>query len=374
MKTLAFPTFLFSVFILVAGALHAAAASAADLYVATTGSDDNPGTPAAPFKTITKAATQAPPGTTVHVAPGTYVGAVVTRANGTATARIRYVSDTRWGAKIVPQPDSAFDKAWRNTGSYTDIIGFDIDGSNYQGGIRWSTGIVSLGSYNRIQNNHVHHLAQASENCDSNGGSAINANNYYHGYHVDMIGNVVHDIGVPGCNAIHGIYMATSGNIQNNLVYRVHYGAIHLWHDASNINIANNTAFNNFIGIIVGGGNFYHSTTGVVDYVTVTNNILVDNAIGATESGSVGTHNIYYNNLVYQNSRYDFGTLNKPLGTVMANPQFRDYQPDGTGDYRLRSTSPALNVADTTNSPTVDIEGARRPYGGGVDLGAYEYH
>ncbi|MFC5547391.1 DUF4214 domain-containing protein, partial [Massilia aerilata] len=72
-------------------------------YVSPTGSDTAAGTKAAPFKTLAraaKAATKA--GTTVWVAPGTYAGGIKTTANGTASARIYWVSTTKWGAKIVP--------------------------------------------------------------------------------------------------------------------------------------------------------------------------------------------------------------------------------------------------------------------------------
>ncbi|MET0855359.1 MAG: DUF1565 domain-containing protein, partial [Telluria sp.] len=81
------------------------------LYVATTGSDSNPGTKAQPFKTITRAGALAKPSTTVHVAPGTYNGNVLTKVHGTANARIRYVSDTKWGAKII---GTGTEQMWRN--------------------------------------------------------------------------------------------------------------------------------------------------------------------------------------------------------------------------------------------------------------------
>jgi hypothetical protein len=57
------------------------------------------GSQTAPFRTITRAARAAKPSTTVHVAAGTYNESVKTTIHGTATARIRYVSDTKWGAR-----------------------------------------------------------------------------------------------------------------------------------------------------------------------------------------------------------------------------------------------------------------------------------
>ncbi len=53
-------------------------------YVATTGSDLNPGTLAAPWRTIQKAASTATPGTTVLVQPGTYNEKVTVNVSGSA--------------------------------------------------------------------------------------------------------------------------------------------------------------------------------------------------------------------------------------------------------------------------------------------------
>jgi len=51
---------------------HTRAATTCSLYVATTGSDTNPGTLAAPWKTVQKAANTALPGQTVCVRGGVY--------------------------------------------------------------------------------------------------------------------------------------------------------------------------------------------------------------------------------------------------------------------------------------------------------------
>ena len=82
---------------------------AQNLYVATTGADTNPGTLAAPFQTIARADALARPGDTIHVAAGIYRVAapspqsegISTSSNGTADARIRFVSGVKGGAKIV---------------------------------------------------------------------------------------------------------------------------------------------------------------------------------------------------------------------------------------------------------------------------------
>jgi hypothetical protein len=290
--------------------------SAHHLYVAATGSDSNPGTSSAPFKTIAKASQAAKPGTTVHVAPGVYPGGFRTTQSGSESQRIRYLSDRKWGAKIVPPRDSANDTAWDNRGSYIDIDGFEIDATiaPKKGGIPWSTGIYNGGSYNVIKNNHIHHIARKAS-CTEGGGSAINSDHYYRGVASDIINNVVHHIGYEGCGYIQGIYISTSGSVMNNLVYQIGAAAIHLWHDANDVVIKNNTVFGSRYGIIVGGGDFYHRRE-PADNIRVSNNIVFDNAYGIAEEGSVGHNNSYRDNLVYQNA------VNWSLKTGKPDPAF----------------------------------------------------
>src|SRR5260221_9040634 len=163
-----------------------------DLYIETTGSDSNSGTQSSPFKTILKASQAAQPGTTVHVAAGTYYGGFETTASGTASAPIHYVSDTKWGAMIVAGANSR-DTAWDNRGAHVIIDGFQVDGSH---AAAWVQGIYSAGSYSVIENSNVHNIAQHASTSAS--GSAIALDGYYWGRHIDAIGNLVHDIGPTG--------------------------------------------------------------------------------------------------------------------------------------------------------------------------------
>ena len=271
---------------LLAAAMSATAATIPttpnNFYVSPTGSDTAAGTKAAPFKTLAraaKAATKA--GTTVFVAPGTYAGGIRTTASGTASSRIYWVSTTKWGAKIVPPANSTNKTAWDNRGNYVSIIGFDVDGSKIGSGTKWVLGIYTGGSYNVIEGNRVHHMATTIP-CNSAGGSAIGVDSYYKGVKGDVIGNVVHDIGPAGCTYVQGIYHSTSGTIKNNIVYRVGSAAIHLWHDATDVQIVNNTVSSSVFGIIVGGGDFYFTKAGA-NNVHVHNNIVYDNKYGISE-------------------------------------------------------------------------------------------
>lgn len=348
-----------------------AAASAYHLYVATTGSDSNPGTQARPFKTINRAAALAKPSTTVHVAPGAYYGNVLTRVHGTSTARIRYVSDTKWGAKII---GTGTEQMWRNDANYTDIVGFDISGPG-------RLGIMNMASYTLMQGNRVHHL-KVSGGCTGAGGSGIvNAN--YSASDGDIIGNVIHDIGVPGsCSGVQGIYSSNlRGKIMNNIVYRVSAWGIHLWHAADKVTISNNTVFANGTasmggGIVMGVGN---SPGGrILTDTKVVNNLVYNNpyfgiyqycSSGAT---CLGSGNVVANNLVYGSSKNVVMRAGSATGTVTANPQFVNYQANGTGDYRLKSTSPAINKGTRSYAPTYDIDNIARPRGAAHDIGAYE--
>jgi hypothetical protein len=340
------------------------------LYVAPTGSDSNAGTKLSPFKTISKAASIAKPSTTVHVAAGTYYENVTTKTKGTASARIRYASDTKWGAKIIGN-DTEF--TWNNNGSYVDIIGFDITGSG-------RGGIVNYGSYTLISGNHVHNLT-VSGGCTRNGGAGIdNAN--YSGSDGDIIGNVVHDIGVPGkCNGVQGIYSSNlRGRIYNNIVYRVSAWGIHLWHAADHVIIANNTLFQNGAGsmgggIVIGTGD---SPGGVIlNNTKVINNIVYNNpAYGISEycySGQrcIGDTNTVANNLVYNNGKAITMRVGAAIGTIVADPQFINYQSNGAGNYRLKSSSPAVDKGISDGAPTTDIDNVSRS-DGAPDIGAYE--
>ncbi len=348
-------------------------ATAINYYVAPNGSDSAAGSKAAPFKTLARAAQVATKaGTTVWVAPGTYAGGIKTVASGTAAARIYWVSTTKWGAKIVPPANSTNKTAWDNRGNYVSIIGFDVDGSKIGSGTKWVLGIYTGGSYNVIDGNHVHHMATTIP-CNSAGGSAIGVDSYYKGVKGDVINNVVNDIGPAGCTYVQGIYHSTSGTIKNNVVYRVGSAAIHLWHDATDIQIVNNTVSASVFGIIVGGGDFYFTKAGA-NNVHVHNNIVYDNTYGISEQGTTGKGNTYKNNLVTKNTKYAFQLRNglTHIGTITSEPLMAGYSRTAAlPNFKLSTSSPAIGRGIATYAPASDIDGKAR--GAAIDLGAYQH-
>jgi hypothetical protein len=158
------------------------------------------------------------------------------------------------------------------------------------------------------------------------------------------------------------------------VVYGIGGAAIQMWHDAHNVVVSHNTVSASSTGILVGGGDFYH-TKGPNDHTSVHNNIVFDNRYGIAELGHTGPNNSYRNNLVYQNSVRDWQLLNglTHAGTIAQPPQFVRYGKRGIPDFRLLPTSPALGKGTPQLAARTDIAGKTRPTSAGIDIGAYQH-
>ena len=314
-----------------------------------------PGYPGAPVRSITRAAGMARPGTQVVVAPGTYSGAVSTKASGTAGARIAFVSSTRGAAKVVAGDAG---EAWLNSGDYVDIVGFDISGSS-------TDGLTDQGSFVRLVDNKVHGFRAG--NC------ITTANDDYDLHDIDVFGNLA--FGCGGSSLDHGIYVSHArGVISNNIAFDNAGFGIHCWHACNALTISNNLVFDNPQGgIVVGRGDGPNNGTVAADDFVVSNNIAVGNGRdGIRESGATGSNNRFLNNLLWDNADNDIAlNTGSATGTLVENPLLGDLRPDGTGDYRPRAGSPALGTGVRDGAPRTDIDGRRRPTVA-VDLGPYE--
>jgi Right handed beta helix region/Protein of unknown function (DUF1565) len=341
-------------------------AAAADRYVAPTGADGNPGTRAAPLKTISRADTVARPGDVVRVLPGVYRESVRTVASGTANARITYTSTVKWGARIIPPAGSG----WENDGDWVVIDGFDVSAPNGR------EGIYNDGSHVRITRNHVH--AVRVPRCTVNGGAGINSGTpNYTGVDIAIERNLVHDIGslTRRCNGVQGIYVAhRQGRVANNVVYRVSTWGIHLWHAPRDIDVVNNLSFaNGYGGIVVGAGDAPHHGRVPTENIRVINNIVLDNRVGIAETGAKGDNIRFLHNLVWRNGDdWSLKAGRAHVGTVSMEPRFVRYLRNGGGDYRLRAGSPAVDRGSPLAAPDVDLDGVRRPQGPTVDVGPHE--
>jgi hypothetical protein len=351
-------------------ALASASAGAVNLYVSTTGNDANVGTSSsAPLRTIQRAANLAKPGYTIYVAPGKYAETITSTVNGTSTARIRFVSSTKHGAILVPKTGAY--TMWTARGGYTDIDGFQLNGA---GSTSVRIGIYMNGGNSSVRNSWIHDVATTS-GCDNRGGGGIVADQSrgttYKNYNV--IGNKVHNVG-GGCGYIQGIYHSSSGNIMNNIVYATSQG-INMGHDDHNIRVMNNTLFNNSgYGVYFGGCKEAYNNGCPTRGIKIHNNIIYANGggiQGPITSEDVG--NSVANNLVYANrNNFDLASpsASTKTGIISADPQFVQYIGTGGGNYRLKSTSPAISKGYTSYAPSVDIDNLSR--GTRIDMGAYE--
>ncbi|MEJ7808156.1 MAG: right-handed parallel beta-helix repeat-containing protein, partial [Telluria sp.] len=325
--------------------------------VAPTGSDVNPGTQASPFLTIARADAAAVAGSTINVAPGTYAvsaqgsdaAGVLTAKSGTASARIKFVSTVKGGAKIVQQGTGI---AWNSKGSYVDISGFDIAGSG-------RIGLLANGAHLSIVNNTVHDFT-ITGGCNGTGGAAIRVDSTVG--NAVISNNTVRNMGVAmigACNSIYGIDVGSPAVVvSNNIVSGAAAVGIIQSLGATGSTIVNNTLFHSKIGIWTGSSAAGGANNIVLDHLTY----------GIIEGGTVGSNNRYVNNLVFASGTalQVTGTVS---GTVSAHPLFVNYQVYGSGNYRLQSTSPALNKAWATYAPTTNVEGNVRD--ATPDLGAY---
>jgi len=342
-------------------------------YVAPSGSDANPCSAAAPCFTMQRVSQLLAPGDVAHFAAGNYSwGVQNVSVSGTASARITYISDVKWGAKITGGCP-----ALENNGDYVDFVNFDVTGS-------CATGIMVNGNYNGVIGNHVHDLP------GNNGG--------YGGILVDcckytskgdrIIGNVVHDIATSlgQSNTVHGIYVANAATIvQNNIVYRAAGWGLQLWHCPTNDTLSNNTVFNNFNGGIVIGGNSECPFASTNSNSVINNNIVYNNGTASNANGygieeyaSGGIVNAQYaNNLVYGNSPGNWNLMvtgGQGTNTVTAAPLFINYNPTGWGDYHEAVGSPSIDAGTSSRAPSIDFDAVLRPQGPAYDIGAYEWH
>ena len=294
-----------------------------------TGSDANDGSQTRPWKTIQHAGgalTLGSGGTTVHVAPGNYSGPITTSKSGTPSARIVFVSDTKWGAKISTMN-------WANSGSYVDIVGFE---GTSPGGGGFALDLRAPNSVH-VLNNYFHDFAVSS--CESHGvindGFGAASGTYSHDDW--FIGNVVRHFGTYrdgglNCNTAQGMYLDGARLVvENNVISGIAAWCIQrITYVVNSVSIggpdviSNNTCFNNGGGIVISednGGSFSHGPP--FDYSTIANNILINNGIGGSGNtgfgidwyDATGTHNLVTNNLVYGNKPADYGHHGSACGT-----------------------------------------------------------
>lgn len=135
-------------------------AAGATRFVATSGSDRNPGTSERPFATIQRAVSTAVAGDVINVRAGTYREAVaIWERHGTARAHI--VLQAQPGHHVVIDGSGKTSASRKipilsvSTSSYVDVRGFELVNSAYLGLLIWGSHDVL------VEENAVHHCTSA---------------------------------------------------------------------------------------------------------------------------------------------------------------------------------------------------------------------
>jgi parallel beta-helix repeat protein len=392
-------------------------------YVATTGSDNNPGTQSSPFATLQHAMMSLQAGATLDVEPGKYTGFIVGWDSTPATISgdpYGYIDGTA-SAPITIQaaPGSAAGSVIIDSRDNKTPCGIDLEpGDNYINinglTITDGDGSISLYGIKVAQSNYV--------NITNNIVYGVGATGIYTSFSSDgtIANNVSYD------NGEHGFYAANSPqNVQilNNVSYGNANGGIQVNADASqggpgtaqNLVIADNVIYNN--GTTGGGAlNFdglqnslvYNNllydnhSSGIVLYdgdasEGSIDNIVVDNTVvqaaGAREALNNNTNsygNVFYDNIFLGNMLVDStstpaafannvllsgysndGDYTFPT-SILSTPSALFADPSAN-NYQELSTSPSIGAGTATDAPSTDLLGNPRPGGKGYDIGSYQY-
>lgn len=377
---------------------------AATYYVATNGSDSNPGTQAAPFRTIAYAVKKMVAGDTTYVRGGVYSDHVRFSRSGTASAPIKLMNAPGEspvidcggvGTKMVLIQDAA---SFRNAIGHIAIEGFEI--RNCFVGIKMHSGHDLV-----IRRNWIHHII--TQGILGNGTNVLIDRNVISQVGGSCINGKSSVFPSRACNQLHGIY-ATGSNwtITNNLIYDNLAWGVHVagygyetgsqykgplkgdvpskaYAEAANFLIANNTIA------------YSHSRSGIILWqrgtvnAKIINNIFYENNKNGVASdtngidflGSGGGH-IIQDNICYATAPGGTACIassgaGKYTGSnnITANPNFEGAGAtlSGVPNFKLKPGSPAIDKGQSLSQVTWDHAGGKRPFGAAFDIGAYEF-
>ncbi len=356
--------------------------NAATYYVATTGSDSNPGTLAAPFQTIQRGVNAAAAGDTVIVRDGTYTPpasagcsggngfAVTINTSGSSSAWITLKSENKLGATIDAANSCHSAIMFGGGAGYVKVQGFRIVNAMW-GGVWNNSGASNI----TLKGNEIANIGRRVDNTQYGiVGSYAGATST----NLVFDGNYFHDIGRTAStytmNNDHGLYLHCQNTtiINNTFAQPISGWGVQTASSFSGL-IANNTFFGPQVADKPGQIVLWDAAGSV----TIRNNIFhtpkyaaIGNAGFSSSSCSIDNNIVYGSGVTMTDSSVPCTMTNNRLNTdpMLTNVSTRPY------DFHLKNGSPAIDNAVTVSQVTTDQDGLNRPQGAGPDVGAFEYN
>jgi parallel beta-helix repeat protein len=416
-----------TLFVALALGLAAAGAGATTYHVATDGDDGNPGSAAAPWRTLQHAVDAVGPGDVILVAAGTYSGARI-EVSGTAGSPITLAADS--GAAVLLDGPGAANRhdsileveTWDPPFlvSHWHLEGFEIAGAPRYGiDLRDSAAVEVVG--NRVHGSALTGIFTAfsddvliasNESWDNGEHGIYHSNsgdrptvrgNLLHGNldaGIHMNGdlsqggdgiisgaliedNVIWDNGAGGASGIN-LDGVTTSLVRNNLIFDEHASGISLYQIDGAVCSSDDRVIGNTVVVAADGRWAFNMPD-----PGCTGNVLADNVFYSYHSfrGSIaiatpapaGFASDY--NAVMDRFSTDGGdtriglvawqALGYDAHSFLATPAELFADPAG-GDYHLAPASPARDAGVVRSDLPDDLEGTPRPQGPTSDVGAYE--
>jgi parallel beta-helix repeat protein len=328
-------------------------------YVSTAGSDANPGTLAAPWRTIAKAMSTLAAGQTAYVRAGTYAettdracdssyNTLTWSRSGTASAPITISGYPGESSAVVIKTKLKLAGSFVRLANL--IVGHNTAYSSFDSACTGEPNVVVSGDDVTLDGLTI-------QNSNMSGIYLSGADR------VTIVGNRIRDNGTHAA-LDHGVYYGSGvgGTIANNIFERNRAYGIQMYPHPQGQVITQN--------VITGSGKAGMILSGASD-LTVVNNISAWNAEEGIRTGGGGCSGCSADqNVLYGNARnYYLPTALAVGSTISADPLFANR---AAGDYHLASGSPGVDAARPAFSMAVDLARNPRPAGGGPDVGAFE--
>ncbi|MGZ3770151.1 MAG: choice-of-anchor Q domain-containing protein [Bdellovibrio sp.] len=406
-------------FLLVTGlfgiTIGSSAFAATTYFVSTSGSDSNPGTQSLPWKTIGKANAVMIAGDTALISAGSYGEQITTSQSGIAGSKITFKAQglvTVTGGFTIRSSYITIDgftltSDMEVSGSNCEVLNNHfvnarifmpqdnsnclLKGNHIESSSNWGGDWVAfdLGGSNHIVEDNEIGPSHDTDAFRPFGVGHIIRRNYIHDItlspgssaHMDVFqvfadnGEIAHDIVIENNRIINSgqqICMTSADgltgihdfDVRNNLFVNVASQA--------NVGIPNFRFYNN---TVINSG----TTNGFILYLysgwysdpshaRILNNIFIGNA--SPYAISAGTDVVTDYNFIATSTYGVFPGVSDPHSINGGDPKFVNA---AAYDYRLQSTSPAIDQGTAIAGFNYDAIGVLRPSGAGYDMGAYEY-